>query len=156
MTAPSSTAASSTGTTDLPGFSQRPAAYRLVALGMAVVFAAVGLLFLCLPGGVLRFFDSISPAAGFEPSPAEGGTLYTVLAAAYMYLVTLFAWGMYRRPENPAFPALLANAKLASSVLSLVLFFMAQRALVLLVNGVVDGVLGAGVLMMYLRWKERT
>ncbi len=49
--------------------------------------------------------------------PAER-SFFGVLAAAYMYVVTVLAWLMYRFPREKAYPMLLANAKFASSALS--------------------------------------
>ena len=123
--------------------------YRLISLGLAAVFAVVGVLFLVLPVTVLRFFNDLSLSFGLQSSPVEGINLYLILAVGYMYLVTLLAWFMYHRPENLFAPLLLVNAKFASSALSFIFFFGISHALIYLVNGVVDGLIGAGVFLMY-------
>lgn len=123
--------------------------YRMISLGLAVVFAGVGLLFLFLPGAVLHFFNDFSASFGLQSSPPEGSTFYLILAVGYMYLVAMLAWFMFRQPENHVFPVLLLNAKLASSMLSWIFFFGVSHALIYLANGIVDGLIGAGVLLMY-------
>jgi hypothetical protein len=133
----------------------RPGWYRFSGLCLAIVFAAVGMLFLLLPGTVLAFFNDLSLTFGLGASSVDGLDLYLVLAGSYMYVVTLLAWGIYRAPENPVYPVLLVNAKLASAALSLIFFFTTDRALIYLVNGLVDGSLGAAVLLMFLRWRPR-
>jgi hypothetical protein len=122
--------------------------YRPASLLMAVTFGAVGLIFLFLPAGVLSFFDALSAQVGLRPAgPAAG--FYLVLAVAYMYVVTLLAGWMFARPENATLPVLLLNAKAASALLSFGLFAFRQPALIYLANGVVDGLIAVGVLMLY-------
>ena len=93
--------------------------YRPVSLILSIVFAVVGLLFLSIPDRVLMFFNDISGHLGMTLSPVESHSFYVMLAAGYMYLVTLLAFFMYRHPENRMFPLLLAHGKLASSILSI-------------------------------------
>jgi hypothetical protein len=123
--------------------------YRRISLGLAIVFAGVGLLFLLLPGAVLHFFNNLSVSFGLQSSPVEDINFYLILAIGYMYIVAMLAWFMFRQPENHYFPILLLNAKLASSILSLIFFFSISHALIYLVNGVVDGLIGAAVHVMY-------
>lgn len=125
--------------------------YRLIALALALTFAAVGLLFLVAPAGVASAFEQASRLAAIPALPVGGieSGLFRALAAAYMYLVTWLAWMMFRRPEEAAWPGLLAQAKLASAAFSLFLAIYQGPSLVLLVNGVVDGFLG--VLALALR-----
>ncbi len=120
-------------------------AKRIAAYGMAGVFAAVGGLFLATPGAVIVFFNGLSGSMGMSPAPAAGPSLYSALTAAYMYLVTFLAWNMARRPNEDVFPRLLVHAKLASALVSFGLFLTYGPYLVLLANGVVDGLIGAGV-----------
>lgn len=120
--------------------------YRLASLAMAVSFAAVGLVFLFLPARVLVLFNRFSPPLGLRPAPLQAGSFFPLLAVAYMYLVTLLAWLMFRKPGNRLLPLLLAQAKLASAVLSLAFFFGHSPYLVCLANAVTDGLLGALVL----------
>jgi hypothetical protein len=124
--------------------------YRPASLVMAIVFGAVGLIFLFMPAGVLGIFDGLSPQLGLQPAGQAVG-FYLVLAVAYMYLVTLLAGWMFVRPQNSSVPVLLINAKAASALLSFGLFAFRQPTLIYLANGVVDGLIAAGVLLLYLK-----
>jgi hypothetical protein len=123
--------------------------YRLASLVMAVIFAVVGLVFLVLPDQVLGFFNHLSPPLGLAAAPVQSGSFYPILAVAYMYMVTLLAWWMFRKPGNPLLPLLLAQAKFASAMLSLAFFFAGAPYLICLANAVVDGGIGALVLWLY-------
>jgi hypothetical protein len=129
-------------------------AYRMTGLCLAIVFAAVGLVFLLIPRQLVRFFNEISLSVSLAPSPVVGVDLFHVLTVGYMYVVTLLAWFMYRIPANRLAPILLVNAKLASSILSFIFFFAVHGALIFLVNGIVDGLIGAGVLTVYLKQRR--
>jgi len=129
--------------------------YRIVGMGMAVIFSLVGVVFLLFPGTVLEFFNTISAAIGMEPSPVTGPSFYLILAVGYMYLVALLAFRMYQQPDNPSFPFLLAHAKLASSVLSFGFFILSKPYLIYLANGIVDGSIGLFVLLLYRRLKKK-
>lgn len=122
--------------------------YKLFSFTAAVAFAAVGLLFLVSPDSVLIFFNGFSGYCGLPQAPLPGAGFYLVLAAAYMYLVTLLAGLMYRQPEQNIYPFLLAHAKLASSLLSLGLFLMHQPYLIYFTNFVVDGFIGVAALAL--------
>ncbi len=126
--------------------------YKALSLGLALIFAAVGVIFLVLPRETIAFFNGISRRLGMIEGPAER-SFFGVLAAAYMYVVTVLAWLMYRFPREKVYPMLLANAKLASAVLSFLLFAVHARWLVYLVNGTVDAGLGLVALMMAARAK---
>jgi len=129
--------------------SARPQRLRALAgLGFAVAFAAVGALFLAVPGGVLAFADGLSRRAGLAGFPAAGDRFWLVLAGAYMYVVTVLAWGMWRHPDDPAHPRLLAHAKLASAGLSVAAFIIYLPHLVFLANGAVDGAIGLAALAL--------
>ena len=128
--------------------------YRLVSLALAVAFAAVGLVFLFLPGGVLEFFNRLSPPLGLAPAPVHPGSFFPILAVAYMVLVTSLAWLMFSRPGNPLLPLLLAQGKFASSFLSLFFFFGRAPYLVCLANAVIDGGIGVLVLWLYFQQKK--
>lgn len=130
--------------------------YRLISISLAVIFAAVGLIFLLAPGSVLSFFNMVSRCLEMTPSPEQGGGFYLVLAVGYMYLVTLLAYFMYRYPEEKPYPLLLANGKLASSILSFYLFVLHQPYLIYVVNGVIDGLLSLLVFFMYLQMQRTT
>lgn len=126
------------------------ASYRAFSFGLAVVFALVGGVFLFLPREMLTFFNAVSRRLGMIEGPAER-SFFGVLAAAYMYVVTVLAWCMFRFPGEKIYPLILGQAKIASSLVSFLMFFFQAPWLVYLVNGIVDGGLGLVVLMMFLR-----
>lgn len=129
--------------------------YKLFSLGAAAIFAAVGLVFLFSPASALAFFNGISGYVGLPESPVQGAGFYLILASAYMYLVALLAYLMYRQPEQTVYPALLAHAKLASSVISLYLFLTHRPYLIYLANFAVDGFIGiAALYLMRMRKAE--
>jgi len=123
---------------------------RLAGLAMAFVFAVVGLLFLLIPGDILKLFNRFSEPLDLPMAPLENGVFFLALAAAYMYLVTLLALLMARHPDNKGFPFLLANAKLSSAVFSLLLFVWRQPYLICLANSVIDGMIGLAAGAIYL------
>lgn len=116
--------------------------YKLFSLTCTVIFAVVGFVFLFYPNAVLIFFNSLSRHWGWAPSPVQGASFYLTLAAAYMYLVTVLAFQMYRHPEENIYPSLLAQGKLASSLFSIFLFLTEQHYLVYFANFVIDGCIG--------------
>jgi hypothetical protein len=121
---------------------------------MVFIFAVVGFTFLFFTNGVLVFFDSIAAHIGMKQSPVQGINFYLILASGYMYLVSLLAYMMYKHPDNHYFPHLLANAKLASSVLSLCFFIAHEPFLIYITNCIVDGSIGLLVLYFYLKIKK--
>lgn len=114
----------------------------------------VGLIFLFFPNAALVFFNHISAYFGLPETPLQGAGFYLILAAAYMYLVTLLAILMYRNPAQHSYPFLLAHAKLASSILSLFLFFIYRPYLIFLANFVIDGLIGLAALYFYLKIRK--
>lgn len=126
------------------------ATYRGLSLGLALIFALVGAAFLILPQATLAFFNAASRRLGMAEGPTDRW-FFSVLAVAYMYVVTVLAWLMYRSPREKIFPFLLAQAKLASSALSFLMFAVQGPWLIYLANGVVDAAIGILVLMMYFR-----
>jgi len=133
---------------------QKLSLYRFVSLAMAATFAAVGLVFLFLPDRVLVFVNRLSPPLGLSPAPVQPGSFFPILAAAYMYLVTLLAGLMFKKPGNPIFPILLIQGKIASSILSMFFFFGRAPYLACLANAVVDGAIAALVLWLFLLQKK--
>ncbi len=131
---------------------QPRAAYRAFSLGLAVIFAAVGAIFVLIPAEMLAFFNAMARRLGMAEGPT-GRSFFVALAGSYMYVVTALAWLMYRAPREKIYPLLLAQAKLASSVLSLALFALQAPWLVFLANGIVDGAIGLVVLALYFRVK---
>jgi hypothetical protein len=127
--------------------------YRPLSLVLAVIFATTGLLFLFIPDRVVYLFNNLSPFLGMVQSPASGFTFYLILAVGYMYLVTVLALLMFRNPGNRYFPLLLAQAKLASSILSLGLFIIQAHYLIYLANFVIDGVIGSVVMVFYFKMR---
>lgn len=122
-----------------------------IGAAFAVAFAAVGLLFLALPGQVLAFFDTLSRRSGLAAFAAAPDRFWLVLAAAYMYVVTVLAWSMFRHPADPVYPRLLGHAKLFSAALSLAAFALSLPHLILLANGLVDGAIGLVALALWRR-----
>jgi hypothetical protein len=125
--------------------------YRIFSFLAFITFAVVGLIFLFIPDNVLIFFNTLSGYLRMSPSSTQGVNFYLILAVSYMYLVTVLAFLMYRHPENKWLPLLLAHGKLASSILSIGLFFVHQPYLIYLTNFLVDGLIGIAALIFYLR-----
>lgn len=127
--------------------------YKLISLSLAAVFVIVGCLFLFLPDGVIIFFNRLSRPLGMREAPRVGFQFYLGLAAGYMYLVSVLAWLMFKRPGERAYPFLLAHGKTATSLLSLGLFVFHEPYLLYLANFLVDGLIGTGVLLLF--WKTK-
>jgi hypothetical protein len=123
--------------------------YRPASLLMTIIFAIVGLIFFFIPSRLIIFFNQLSAYLGMKQAPVIGTNFFLILAVAYMYLVTLLAFLMYRNPESRAFPMLLAHAKIASSMLSFIVFVIHQSYLIYLTNGIVDGLISLIVLYLY-------
>jgi hypothetical protein len=70
-----------------------------------------------------------------------------------MYFVTLLAYLMYRYPEEKIYPFLLAQGKLASSLISIYLFLRYQPYLIYFANFVIDGFIGLAALYLMKRKK---
>ncbi len=121
--------------------------YRRLSGALCAAFALVGALFLLLPNTIIQLFDRWSGALGLATFASDAG-FFVALAVAYMYLVTLLAWAMARDPADPAPARLLVHAKLASSLISFALFLGARPHLLFLVNGVVDGAIALGVVLL--------
>ncbi len=122
--------------------------YRIVSAGLCAAFALVGTVFLLAPDAVLALFDGWSRRPGLPAFGGPADPFFIALAVAYMYVVTVLAWAMFRHPRDTAAARLLAQAKLASAAVSFGLCVLRQPYLVLLVNGVVDGGIGAFVLLL--------
>ena len=128
--------------------------YKVFSFTVAAIFAVVGLIFLFFPDWALIFFNSISGYLRLPQAPLQGTGFYLILASAYMYLVTLLAYLMYRHPEQKIYPFLLVQGKLASSVISIYLFFMHQHYLIYLANFIIDGFIGIVALYFFLKMKK--
>jgi hypothetical protein len=125
--------------------------YRPLSLILAAIFASTGLLFLVVPDRVVLLFNTLSTSFGMPQSPAAGHSLYLILACGYMYVVTVLACLMFIHPSNRTFPLLMAHAKLASSVLSLILFVFHANYLIFLSNFIIDGFIGGIAVVFYFR-----
>ena len=86
---------------------------------------------------------------GMEELVSGENKFYVILAVAYMYLVTMLAALMHIHPEQTVYPLLLVNGKAASATLSLLFFFLDKPLLIYLTNGIVDGLIGVFVIVMY-------
>ena len=128
--------------------------YKVFSLTVAVIFAIVGLIFLFFPDWALIFFNSISGYFRLPQVPLQGTSFYLILASAYMYLVTFLVYLMYRHPEQKIYPFLLVQGKLASSIISIYLFFMHQHYLIYLANFIIDGFIGIAALYFFLKMKK--
>ncbi len=128
--------------------------YKSLSLILVVLFAATGIIFLAIPDRVLILFNTLSVFLNLPGYPVEGWNFYLILAVGYMYLVAVLAFLMFKHPENHYFPLLLVNAKLASSILSLAFFLVQAHHLIYLANFIVDGVIGAAVLVMHLKMRR--
>jgi hypothetical protein len=127
--------------------------YRITSFTLCIIFIVVGLIFLFRAEEVLIFFNYLSKLVGMSPAPIITTNFYLILAVAYMYLVAVLAYFMYRQPQNRSFPLLLIHAKWGSALLSLYLFFSHSQFLIYLANFLVDGFLGFLVLFFYSRIK---
>ena len=128
---------------------------KVVGAVLAPVFAVVGVLFLLIPGRVVALFNRVSAPWGLPPAPDGETGLFVLLAAAYMAVVTALAVIMARRPQDLLAPRLLALAKLASSLFSLGFILLRANYFIVLVNGVVDAIIGNIVLWLVLPPKKR-
>jgi hypothetical protein len=112
--------------------------YKFTSFVLALIFAAVGALFLLKPDAALAFMNSLGRGFGCPEAPLNGAGFYLILAVGYMYMVTLLAVMMFRNPSLRIFPFLLAQAKGASGLLSVGLFIFHEHYFVYAANGAVD------------------
>ena len=125
--------------------------YRTVSIILMFLFAVTGLLFMLIPDPILTLFNNLSRSLAMPEAPLTGLNYYLILAIGYMYLVTILAFFMYRHPQSRYFPQLLTHAKIASSLLSLALFLLHAHYLIYLANFIIDGFIGAIVMMLYIK-----
>jgi hypothetical protein len=129
-------------------------AVKLLSLLMALIFAVVGLMFIIFPEVVIHFFNQLSGSLGLAQHPESDSVFYPVLAAAYMYLVTVLAFLIYRNPRELLYPFLIAHGKLFSSIMSLSLFIIDEQYLIYLINSIVDGMIGFAAFVYYRKLKR--
>ena len=128
--------------------------YKTLSFILMLLFAITGILFLVLPDKVIAFFNTLSVFPGLLQSAVIDWNFYLILAAGYMYLVTVLAFLMFRHPQNRQLPLLLTHAKLASSILSLAFYLLHAHYLIYLANFIIDGVIGIVVLALYLKMRK--
>src|SRR5437773_1143329 len=120
------------------------AALRLLFAGLAVAFAATGLLFFLCPDGTLGVLNAAGSPLGFPPAPPSALRFWLSLGLAYMVLVTLLAAQIARDPRGRAhLMPLLAAGKATSSLTCAGYFVLSMPAFIYLANALVDGALAA-------------
>lgn len=129
-------------------------AYRYISISFGIIFGLVGITFLFMGDEVMVVFNRISAVVGMEQVEPVKGHFFGILAAAYMYVVALLALLMYRNPKEPLYPFILLNAKMASAVISFMMFLTDKYLLIYISNGIVDGLIGWLVFFMY-RYSKR-
>lgn len=139
-----------------PPLPARERAIRLTGYALAATFAVVALLFLVLPAEVQRALNWVGSGLDLPPAPVVGLSFYTLLAVAYMYVVTVLAVLVARQPRTAAYAFVLVHAKAASSVLSLALFILQDVYFVYLANFLVDGAVALLVYFLCLRQPRPT
>lgn len=123
-----------------------PAAERLVVSSLrllAVSFAAVGVLFLLLPGQVSDALASVGDEIGsFAEPPGTGLRLWLALSFAYMTVITgICAIAQADPVRHRPLLLLLALAKTASSLAALGFYLFTDDVFAYLLNFLVDGAL---------------
>lgn len=126
---------------------------RLSGIGLAVIFGVVAVIFLVIPGDVLRAFNWLARELHWPQSPTAPFTLYLALTVAFMYVVTVLAVQIARRPDERVYPWLLAQAKAVSSLVSIGLFALQAHYVIYLANFLIDGSIAAFVWWVCLRQK---
>lgn len=114
-----------------------------------VVFVSVGALFLLWPEVPLSGLNSMAGRFGMGVSPVHGTGFYSVMTSAYMAVVAILAFRIFRQPEIPHNSLLLAQAKMFSSLFSFGAFLLHRPDFILLANGFVDGGLALLALFIY-------
>src|SRR5947207_15935308 len=77
-------------------------ALRVLFAGLALAFAATGLLFFLFPDGPVRALNAAGSPLGFPPAPPSALRFWLSLGLAYMVLVTLLAAQIARDPRGHA------------------------------------------------------
>src|SRR5881409_1927887 len=117
-------------------------ALRVLFAGLALAFAATGLLFFLFPDGTVRALNAAGSPLGFPPAPPSALRFWLSLGLAYMVLVTLLAALIARDPRGRAhLMPLLAAGKATSSLTCAGYFVLSLPAFVYLANALVDGAL---------------
>lgn len=122
--------------------------YKSISFVMTIIFAIVGLVFLFFPDWILMLSNNVSDYFNLPGYPLQGSTFYLTLASAYMYLITIFAYSMYRYPNQDIYPFLLTQGKFVSAIVSLYLFIFFRHYLIYLGAFVIDALIGFGVIYL--------
>ncbi len=126
--------------------------YRILMILLFWTFLIVGALFYIVPNPIINVFNIVSGKIGyFQPLPQNIEKFYLDLAVAYMSCVTAIAYLISRDVlKNINLTPVLLVGKTTSSLISLLSFFLYQRALLYLSNFVIDGSIVLIVLVFYL------
>src|SRR5438067_5952188 len=125
-------------------------ALRVLFAGLAAVFAATGLLFLCFPDATIATLNAAGRPFGFPPAPPSPLRFWLSLGLAYMMLVTLLAAAIARDPRGRAhLMPILAAGKATSSLTCAGYFVASSPAFIYLANALVDGTLALTSLGAY-------
>ena len=122
--------------------------YGIISLTLSVVFAIVGVVFLFFSVDVIVLFNDLSRVVGMVEAPVGDSGFYLILAIGYMYVVAFLAYLMYSKPDNGQLLLVLINAKSCSSALSFLFFAFEHPYLIFLANGIVDGAIACGLLLL--------
>ncbi len=119
-------------------------------------FLIVGAMFYSIPNPIIDVFNFVSAKIGyFQPLPQNIEKFYLDLAVAYMSCVAAVAYLISRDVlKNSNLTPVLIVGKTTSSLISLLSFFLYQRALLYLSNFVIDGSIVLIVLAFYLPVKK--
>jgi len=133
---------------------QGPAAERFVVLNLrllAATFAVVGLLFLCVPSGVLDVISDVGEWFG-NGTRAPHTQEYLWLALAFAYMVVITGLSLLAQTDVVRYRALLlvlVAGKTASSLGSLAFFAIQEPVFIYLLNFLVDGFLALFALWLW-------
>jgi hypothetical protein len=131
-----------------------PTAERFVVLNLrllALGFAAVGILFIAVPNGVLDTISDLGESIGSFPR-APHGTEQLWLALGFAYMVAITGICLVAQADvvrYRPFLLVLAAGKTASSLASLGFFVFDQDVFIYLLNFLVDGFLALAALWLW-------
>jgi hypothetical protein len=133
---------------------QGPSAERFVVLNLrllAISFAAVGILFIAVPSGVLNVISDVGEWFGFDDrAPHTQEYLWLALSFAYMVVITGIC--LVAQADVVRYRPLmlvLAAGKTASSLGSLAFFVIQEQVFIYLLNFLVDGFLALLALWLW-------
>jgi hypothetical protein len=118
---------------------------------LALSFAAVGILFIAVPSGVLDTISDLGDSIGSFPR-APHGTEQLWLALGFAYMVVIAGICLVAQADVVRYRPLLlvlAAGKTASSLASLGFFVFDQDVFVYLLNFLVDGFLALAALWLW-------